>query len=89
MQITNSGALNYGQLGLQRSQNNLDQASAQVASASTKQASVNDTSGTLDSGAEIRDGLVNANISELNAKANAKVIGAADDMLGTLIDIKA
>ncbi|MBM6549698.1 hypothetical protein [Marinomonas ostreistagni] len=88
MQITNSGALNYGQMGLQRSQNNLDQASAQVASASTQLASVNNTNGTTNAGAEIRDGLVNANISELNAKANAKVIGAADDMLGTLIDIK-
>lgn len=83
MQISNSGAFNYGQQGLQRSVNNLDQASAQVANASAPQTPAEVQS----SGSDIRDGLVKANVSELEAKANAKVIGTADDMIGTIIDI--
>ena len=88
MQISNSGGTYYGQLGLQRSQDSLQQASAQVADASTALQSVSDTGNVANPQADIQDGLINANFSELNAKANAKVIGAADDMIGTLIDIK-
>lgn len=89
MQVTNSSALQYDQLGMQRSQQNLDRASAQVAQASTETQSVAASRPSADSGDKIREGLVDANVSELQAKANANVIGTADDMLGTIIDIKA
>lgn len=88
MQIPNGSSAYYGQLGLQRSQDNLQQASAQVANASTELQAVSDSGNVTNPQADIQDGLIDANVSELNAKANAKVIGAADDMLGTLIDIK-
>ncbi|WP_067214656.1 hypothetical protein [Marinomonas gallaica] len=85
MQISNNASFGYGQLGLQRSQNSLEQASANIANASV--ASLKDSTG-LNSDNVIRESLVDVKTSELNAKANAKVIGAADDMLGTLIDLK-
>lgn len=88
MQIPSGGGSYYGQLGLQRSQDNLQQASAQVANASTVLQSVSDTGNVANPQADIQEGLINANVSELNAKANAKVMATADDMLGTLIDIK-
>lgn len=87
MQIPSGGSLYYGQLGLQRSQDNLQQASAQVANASTELQSVSNTRKEADPQADIQEGLINANMSELNAKANTKVIAVADNMIGTLIDI--
>lgn len=89
MNITNTSALHAGQLGVQRSQHNLDQASAQVAQASTQTASVTSTDLPDSASANLREGLIDAKVSELEVKANAKVVGAADDMLGTIIDIKA
>ncbi|SBS26334.1 hypothetical protein MAQ5080_00491 [Marinomonas aquimarina] len=89
MQISSAGSAYYGQLGLQRSQDNLQQASAEVASASTQiQSTPSDTANSSRPAADIQEGLINANVSELNAKANAKVIATSDDMLGTLIDIQ-
>lgn len=88
MQIPSGGSANYGQLGLQRSQDSLQQASTQVANASTALQSVSDAGNTINPQADLQGDLINANISELNAQANAKVIGAVDEMLGTLIDVK-
>ena len=82
MQISSNGGLYYGQLGLQRSQQSLDQASTKVAEASTGR--------TSDGAREaIQSGLIDAKTSEINAKANARVIDTSNEMLGTLIDIKA
>ena len=82
MQISSNGGQYYGQLGLQRSQQSLDQASEKVAEASTNRTSDDARDG-------IQSGLIDAKTSEINAKANARVIDTANEVLGTLIDIKA
>ena len=87
MQINNSSFI-YGQQGLQRSQDKLDQASQKVADASTQtlnQTSSNETSERY--GSAIQDGLIEAKSSVLEAQANAKVIDSSDKTLGRLIDI--
>lgn len=93
MQINSSSFL-YGQQGLQRSQNKLDQASQKVASASTQ--TLNQTPPTTDApasnaryGSDIQNGLIEAKSSELEAKANAKVIDTSNQTIGRLIDIMA
>lgn len=87
MQVSSAGGLYYGQLGLQRSQNSLDQASSKVAAASSQSLDVDSTVNVSKVDTDIREGLVSAHTSELAAQANAKVIGAADNALGTLIDL--
>lgn len=98
MNIT-STSLQYGQLGLQHSQDKLSQATQSVAQASTS--NINDINNTTAKeavektaatqnalyGSQIQDGLLDAKISHLEVQANAQVIGAADSNLGTLIDI--
>lgn len=82
----NSSSFIYGQQGLQRSQDKLDQASQKVASASLP---------TLDPkaqqpdlyGSQVQDGLIEAKSSVLEAQANANVIEASDKTIGRLIDI--
>lgn len=90
MQVTNSSSFIYGQNGLHQSQNRLNEASQKVADASTK--TINDTRGSQANqsryGSQIQDGLVQAKISETDAKANARVIDASNKTIGSLIDIK-
>jgi len=100
MKITGP-TFNYGQVGLQRSQDKLEQASEKVAQASTHLVSQTPDQATDKTtrqeqppserlyGSPIQDGLIEANSSKLEAQANAKVIGASDSNLGTLIDINA
>ncbi len=70
----------YGQVGLQRSQDNMSQAASDIAQASTQ---------TNQGANRLQDGLIALKSSELEAQANAKVIAASDRTLGSLIDIKA
>lgn len=86
MQINNSSFL-YGQQGFQRSQDRLDQASQKVADASKQTLSSDQTKDSGLYGSPIQDGLIEAKSSELDAKANAKVIEASDKAIGRLIDI--
>jgi|TARA_R110002167_G_C12443825_1_gene631071 hypothetical protein len=88
MQINNSSFL-YGQQGLQRSQDKLDQASQKVAEASTQTLSQNTPKNSGIYGSPIQDGLIEAKSSELEAQANAKVIDSSDKTIGRLIDITA
>lgn len=88
MQINNSSFL-YGQQGLQRSQDKLDQASQKVAEASTQTLSQNASKNSGIYGSPIQDGLIEAKSSELEAQANAKVIDSSDKTIGRLIDITA
>ncbi|MCB5160846.1 hypothetical protein [Marinomonas algarum] len=89
MQI-NSSSFHYGQQGLQNSQQKLEQASQEVASASLPRSAQNTTDNTQQtSESAIRDGLVDANNSMLNAQANAKVLATSDQTIGRLIDIMA
>lgn len=87
MQINNSSFI-YGQQGLQRSQDKLDQASQKVADASTQ--TLSQPTATKDAGlygSPIQDGLIEAKSSELEAQANTKVIDSSDKTIGRLIDI--
>lgn len=75
----------YGQVGLQRSQDTMQQAAKDIAHASTR--SNGDVSNSP--AASLQDSLINLKSSELEAQANVKVIAAEDRTLGSLIDIKA
>ncbi|RBP82593.1 hypothetical protein EBI01_07850 [Marinomonas rhizomae] len=87
MQINNSSLI-YGQQGLQGSQKKLDQASQKVADASTQTLSQpTSIKNTGHYGSPIQDGLIEANSSELEAQANARVIDSSDKTIGRLIDI--
>lgn len=93
MDIQGSSFL-YGQNGLQGSQNRLNQASQKVAQASTETVNtrnVNQNEATTNNaryGSPIQDGLLEAKQSELESKANARVIDASNQTVGSLIDIK-
>ncbi|ADZ90518.1 hypothetical protein [Marinomonas mediterranea] len=78
MQI-NSSAFSNSLTGLQRSQSNLDNASSKVANAANPD--------TTNSSKNIQDGLIEATTSELEAQANVKVLEAANNTIGSLIDI--
>ncbi|REG82208.1 hypothetical protein [Marinomonas pollencensis] len=84
MQITNS-PFNYAHTGLTNSQTGLNEASQKVADAATQTTSSDPSNR---SGSQIQDGLIQAKESELNAKANARVINSADQAIGSLIDIR-
>ena len=88
MQINNSSFL-YGQQGLQRSQDKLDQASHKVAQASTQTISQNPSRNSGVYGSSIQEGLIDAKSGQLDAQANAKVIDSSNKTIGSLIDIMA
>lgn len=88
MEIKGSSFL-YGQTGLQNSQQKLDQASRKVADATAQSLSNDQSSDKSLYGSKLQDGLIEANMSELEFQANAKTIEASDKTIGTLIDTKA
>ena len=88
MQIQNSSFL-HGQQGLQTSQNKLNQASQKVADASTHTLNQPQSNKPHNYDAQIRDGLIEANSSKLEAQSNAKVVDASNKTIGSLIDITA
>ena len=56
-----------------------------MASSETNNASSNSASSTT----RLTDDLIALNVNERNAQASAKVLGVADEMLGTIIDVLA
>lgn len=56
-----------------------------AANTDTNNANPNSTSST----SRLTDDLIALNVSERNAQASAKVLGVADEMLGTIIDVLA
>jgi len=76
-------SLNIGVQGFQDAQLRAQEAAQSIASQSVKDASVEsiDQRGLASS-------LVDLKSAEIDARANAKVIQTASDVLGTLIDIK-
>jgi predicted secreted protein len=56
-----------------------------AANIDTNNAKPNSTSST----SRLTDDLIALNVSERNAQASAKVLGVADEMLGTIIDVLA
>lgn len=76
-----SGALHAGQAGIQRGEQKATQAAQDVVEATTDRP-VSETS-------DVADALVEQKEAEQQVEASAEVVKAADETLGTLVDIKA
>lgn len=76
-------SLNTGIQGFQDAQLRAQEAAQSIASQSVKDASVE----SIDQ-KDLVSSLVDLKSAEIDARANAKVIQTASDVLGTLIDIK-
>lgn len=87
-------AFNSGLAGFQNASAQLSNASSRIAQAGIAEKSITanqQTQESLSPSAErapisITTELINMKVAEMQAKASAKVIDTADDMLGTLID---
>ena len=75
MQI--NSALNAGYTGLQRATQQVDESSSKLAQLATKPETVNPTTE-----------LVNLMVAEQGGQASLKVVKAADEMMGTLLDVR-
>lgn len=85
MQINSaSSALNIGVQGFQDAQSRINDAAQNIASQSVTD-STKDSINTQD----LTTSLVDLKVAENDAKANAKVIQTASDVLGTLLDVTA
>ena len=89
-----------GQYGLQNASDGIAQAASNIAqrTAEESQASVqatqsntatSSTNNTASGSTRLTDDLIALNVNERNAQASAKVLGVADEMLGTIIDVLA
>ena len=75
MQI--NSAVNSGYLGIQRANQQVDTGSAEIASLATMPQSV-----------DLNKELVSLTQAEISGVASAKVVKTADEMMGTLIDVR-
>ena len=75
MQI--NSALNAGYTGLQRATQQVDESSSKLAQLATKPEAVNPTTE-----------LVSLMVAEQSGQASVKVVKAADEMMGTLLDVR-
>ena len=82
MQVNN--ILSTGVQGFQQATQRANQAAQEIASSSVKDASQEGISSK-----DLTESLVDLKVSELDAKANVKVIATASDLIGSLLDIKA
>jgi hypothetical protein len=76
-----SSAFANGPLGIQRGSNQITQASSDLASSS-----IRSQTGELQSATKMTDALIDLQIGALNTQASARVLSAANDTLGTLLD---
>lgn len=76
--------LNTGIQGFQEATNKANEAAQKIASQS-----ISDSSEQGINQADLANELVNLKSAEIDAKANARVIETSDEVLGTLLDIKA
>lgn len=72
-----NSAVNSGYLGLQRATQQVDASSSQIAQLNTNPEQVDATKE-----------LVNLQVAQQSGAASAKVVKSADEMMGTLIDIR-
>ena len=89
------------QYGLQSASDGISQAASNIAQRTAEDASApaqpiaantdinNATPNSTSSTPRLTDDLIALNVSERNAQASAKVLGVADEMLGTIIDVLA
>lgn len=76
-----NGAMNSGITGFQRASSQVDQSAAKLASAAA-------TSTAAESTVNVTDELVSLKVAEQSGLASGEVIKTADEMMGTLIDIR-
>lgn len=79
-----NSALNTALQGFQEAQSRVNQAAQDIASQSVTDSTVD----SIDTN-DLVTSLVELKVAEIDAKANAKVIQTASDILGTLLDIEA
>jgi hypothetical protein len=79
---TIGSVLQTGVNGITRGIRSADQAASDIAHVGVDSGNDNAT-------IDIADAAVNLKLSEIQVKASAKVVKAADDMLGTILDITA
>ena len=79
-----NSALNTALQGFQEAQSRVNQAAHEIASQTVTDSTVD----SVDS-KDLTTSLVELKVAEHDARANAKVIQTASDVLGTLLDIKA
>ena len=88
------------QYGLQSASDGISQAASNIAQRTAEDAvapaqpiaantDINNATPTTSSTSRLTDDLIALNVSERNAQASAKVLGVADEMLGTIIDVLA
>ena len=89
------------QYGLQSASDGISQAASNIAQRTAEDVSApaqpiapntdinNATPNSTSSTSRLTDDLIALNVSERNAQASAKVLGVADEMLGTIIDVLA
>ncbi len=82
MRIDN--ALNIGLQGFQEASRDVTEAAQNIASQSVSDASVESINQT-----DLVESLVDLKVAELDARANAKVIETASNLVGTLLDVTA
>jgi flagellar basal body rod protein FlgG len=80
MDINSGTAVNQGLIGMQKSQTEMVRSAQQIASAGTTSASDNN---------DVVAPLVNLKVETQVFDSSAKVVKAADEMIGTLLDVKA
>ena len=76
-----NGAMNSGITGFQRASSQVDQSAAKLASAAA-------TPTAAESTINVTDELVSLKVAEQSGLASGEVIKTADEMMGTLIDIR-
>lgn len=83
-------ALNAGLNALQAGQRRVDQAAAEIASTSLpRPEQVPDSSQPPASNVDLATSLTELKVGKTEAQAGAKVIETADEVLGTLVDVRA
>ncbi|AFT80272.1 hypothetical protein AMBLS11_18535 [Alteromonas macleodii str. 'Black Sea 11'] len=93
-------AFTAAQYGLQNASEGISQAASSIAQRSvedtaspaqpiTPNTDTNSTSPTSSTTSRLTDDLIALNVNERNAQASAKVLGVADEMLGSIIDVMA
>ena len=99
--LSAGSAFAAAQYGLQSASDGVSQAAANIAQRTAEDAIApaqptvatsetnNTSSNSASSTTRLTDDLIALNVNERNAQASAKVLGVADEMLGTIIDVLA
>jgi flagellar hook protein FlgE len=81
MEVNSGAAVNQGLIGMQKSQTEMVRSAQQIAAAGASAAS-----GKMQ---DIVEPLVNLKVQAQVFDSSARVVKSADDMIGTLLDVKA